>query len=321
MIGWIEIVLLSSLLVAAAAWTTTIMVVRPRSSAPVLPAVRTLRARMWLYAPLWVPAVVLLASALRTSVGAVLAGIDPCHTVMGHHHHICVLHPIHLASHPVAWAVIAAVTIPVMVVLARAGRRVVRESQLTRALLATSQPSPYGADVRLLDTDEPVAVTVGALRPTVLLSRGITRSASKKTLQAILAHEREHVARRDTLTAVCERWFAALYPRDIAAALEAELSLAREQACDEAAAVAYGRLPVARALTEVARLRIAAMPVGVGASTSSLEARVVFLLHPPALSYRWFWRPAAALVGLFALGAGPGHTLIERTVSLLLHAH
>jgi hypothetical protein len=82
-----------------------------------------------------------------------------------------------------------------MVVLARAGRRVVRESQLTRALLATSQPSPYGADVRLLDTDEPVAVTVGALRPTVLLSRGITRSASKKTLQAILAHEREHVAR------------------------------------------------------------------------------------------------------------------------------
>ena len=63
MIGWIEIVLLSSLLVAAAAWTTTIMVVRPHSSAPVLPAVRTLRARMWLYAPLWVPAVVLLASA------------------------------------------------------------------------------------------------------------------------------------------------------------------------------------------------------------------------------------------------------------------
>lgn len=321
MIGWIEIVLLSSLLVSASAWTVTVVLFRSKLSTPMPPSLRATRARVWLFAPVWVSILVLAASTFRTSMAGLLAGMDACSTVMGHHHHICVLHPVHLESHPLAWGVLATVMIPVALALSRAARRTWRESHLTRALLATSQPSRFGADVRLLDTEQPVAVTVGALRPTVLLSQGITATASEKTLQAILAHEREHVARRDNLFAVCERWFAAVYPRRVADALHTELSLAREQACDQAAADTHGRLPVARALTEVARLRLSPMPVGLGAAASSLEARVLFLLHPPAPDVRWYWRPAAGLVGLFALGAGPGHTLMERVVSLLLHAH
>ena len=319
MIGLLEVVALAAALLTTVAWAGAVLMAPTQLPVKLALAPRAVRARLWLYAPLWLPTLLVSASVLPGLLGTALGLGDHCAAHDGHHHHLCLLHPPHVSNHPLAWSVAAAVLLPLCVVLGRAAWSGVLQCQLARALVRSSRASSLGPDVRLLDREEPIALTVGFLRPIILLSQGLLDVVSPATLDVILAHERAHVRRRDTAWALLDSLVAALVPRGVRAGLLRELALSREQACDLWAAERAGKLRVAQALTSVARLGLSQPAVGMSVAASSLEARVLHLLEPPAASRWWPVAPLALVLGVAALGAGPVHTMIERVVTLLLH--
>ncbi len=319
MIGLLELTLLSGSLIALVAWACTVLRVGASLNASARPNVRSARARAWLYAPLWVPATVVFAATLSGLTDALLGRGDHCHVGGGVHHHLCVLHPPAITNHPLAWFIIAATLTPAAWVVARAALRAHERWRLSRALIRSSRPSELGGDVRLLEQDEPVALTVGVFRPVVLLSTGLIDMVSARTLRIVLTHERAHVRRRDTTWALLDQVTAALLPRPIRGALLGDLVLARERACDAVAASAEGDVHVAAALVQVARMGLSEPACGVSIGASSIEARVLHLLEGPARGSSWPGWPMACVLALAVAGVGPAHAWIEQAIALLIH--
>jgi len=114
------------------------------------------------------------------------------------------------------------------------------------AILAMAHEAGEGIGLRslprLLETDAEVgALTVGAFRPAVLLSRSVLAGCSESELKMILAHELAHVRRRDVWLALVPQAMAALlFFHPLAWVASRELELAREAACDEMAITAVG---------------------------------------------------------------------------------
>jgi Zn-dependent protease with chaperone function len=299
MMGLLQMALVSATVLALVTWSIVVATRRePRSLA-------------WWLAPWWVPAVVLFG-ALLPSFGGVFGVADHC--LVGHshhHHHLCVLHPPHAASGPAPWWGLLALWMWIAARMARAAIVARRRWRTGSQLVASARPSSFGDDVRLLDDEVPLALT---LDRTVVVSRGLVERAKPETLEVVIAHERAHVARRDGWRAVVAHVLAAVYPRAVAARMQRALVEAREAACDDAAAALHGRIRVAAALTEVARLRISAH--GVSVAAGSLEARVRRLLDPtPPTPGGTGW----IVLALLLVGAGPGHEWLERLVHVLVH--
>ena len=318
--GLLEVTLVVGTLLAVLTWVGVVFLAPSRAMGSSSPARRLIMSRLWLYAPLWVPLLILAAALIPGIVGVILDQSDHCLLADGHHHHLCLIHPPHAANHLASWLLPLTLIVPVALIFSRCGVRAWREWRLTQALVASSRPSSLGQDVRLLDQPEPVALTVGWRRPTILLSIGLFDSVSPATLRVVLAHERAHITRADTWFALCDKFPAALLPSAVWHPLVREIALAREQACDAIAARREGGpLTVAAALTEVARLGMAAPAYGISVVSSPLEARVTHLLHPPQESRRWMLMPFACVTVLLAAGLWPVHSLVEPLVSLLLH--
>ena len=111
-----------------------------------------------------------------------------------------------------------------------------------------------------------------------------------------------------------------VFPRRVADPLLGELTLAREQAGDDAAAdAAGGRLEVAQALAEVARLELHSPGTGLSAASGSTEARVAYLLDPPQHGLAWLAPPLLVASGLLAAGVGPLHSAIENLITYVAH--
>lgn len=284
------------------------------------PAWRAGAARAWLYAPLWLPVVLLACALIPHLVGWFGAGADHCAGHLGgHQHHLCFIHPPHASQHVVSWALPLALALTALAIVGHSARKRLAEWRLSRSLVAISRPSSYGDDVRLLDQDAALALTVGWRRPTALLSTGLIAGLSPAALAIVLAHERAHIARRDTWIALFDRFAASLLPRRTAAPLLERITIAREQACDAAAAFAGGPLAVASALTQVARLGMSVPEAGVSVASGPLEARIHHLLAPPSPARLPWLIPTAALLAIALLGAGPVHTVAEYLITYLLH--
>ena len=277
-------------------------------------------ARAWLHAPLWVPGLLLSAATLPGLAGALTQAGDHCLAHATNHHHLCLLHPPHPAAHLLTWALPLLLLVPAIVVVGLAIRQIWREWRLARALVAVSRPSGLGPDVRLLEQSDPVALTVGWRRNTILLSRGLVDKLSTRALAVVLAHERAHVRRRDTLLSLCDRLAASVLPSAVALPLLEQITLAREQLCDAmAASEVDGELAVAEALTEVLRLELQVPATGVSVAAGSLEARVLYLLHPSRDELRALLPLILLTAGLLVAGVGPAHAAIEHLISFLLH--
>jgi Zn-dependent protease with chaperone function len=316
MSGLLEVSILAGVLIAAITWVV-VSLFAPRSGAR---ARSPFGLRAWLYALLWVPPMVLLASFAPGVVAGWIEQGDHCLTHGGHHHHLCLLHPPHATGHPLTWVLPLALAIPTAFVLLRCAWRGRCQRRLARLLVETSRPSEFGANVRLLDRDEPLALTVQARTPTILLSTGLVDIVSAQTLDVVLAHERAHVARGDLRLARFDRAMAALLPRTVATGLLDQLVLAREIACDAAAVQRIGNpVAVARALVEVARLGMCAPATGVSIVSGALEARILHLLAPPAVDRRPWLVPVVLLAALLIAGAVPVHRIVEHLVTFLLH--
>jgi len=322
--GQTEVILLAFALLAVVTWAI-VAVASPQTFAkgPISPRRRAWGARAWLYAPLWAPALLVLSALAPGVVGLILPGSDHCLSHAGsHHHHLCLQHPPHASESFLSWAIPTGVVLPAVVILCFAVRRVFREKRLANALVATSRRSSFGADIRLLDQRSPFALTVGWLEPTILLSVGLVEGVSPDTLRAVIAHERAHARRRDTWKALADRIVSAILPVRVARRLLGEVSLAREQACDRLAAEEVeSPIAVARALTEVARLKMAIPSFGVSIAGHDLRGRIRFLLDSAARPPKrcGLLRPIVTILGLALAGAGPVHLVVEHLITYVVH--
>ena len=107
---------------------------------------------------------------------------------------------------------------------------------------------------RVIDVAEPFSFTYGALRPRVVVSRGLLDSASPEELQAVLVHERYHVRNFDPLKIVLARALArGFFFVPALRELEGRYHAGRELAADRRALRRCGRRPLAGALLKVVR--------------------------------------------------------------------
>jgi Zn-dependent protease with chaperone function len=313
----VELAALLCTLIGALAWALVVILGRwwPGRRGPAAHRERT--ARTWLYAPLWVPVVVLVAAGVSR---AIAAGLDHCATHGVHHHHVCLLHLPAGRGHAIAWAVSLAAFAPAGAILAWWFYRAIHEVRTVRMLVRSTTPSAFGRKVRVLEQREPIALTVGWVQPVILVSRGLLDTVSERTLAVVLAHEHAHRRRRHPLHAFVDRWFASLLPGRVSAHLMRVLTLAREQRCDLDAARHVGsRVDVARALTEVARLNRHAPNVGASIGGGDLAARIDALLAPDPPAAPLSANPIVAVGLAIAVGSGPLFVGFEHAVARMLH--
>lgn len=176
--------------------------------------------------------------------------------------------------------------------------------------LDVSQPC-----LRLRVSDQPLALTYGLRRPTLVLSTWILERFDRHELEAVLAHELAHVARRDYLVlwlaTICRDAFCYLPTSWIALK---QLQSEKEVACDDLAiGITQSSLGLASALAKVWQQAIVAKPLGLAQSLAEsdevIEGRITRLLEPPQSTvshHSTHVRPltvqTAAVVGLLCFG-------------------
>lgn len=297
---------LGALSVGAATWLVVVL------AAPHLRLItgRARGARAWLWAPFWVPVVVLTGALLR----GLWPATDHClSATAGHHHHLCLVHPPHPTDGLVGWLPTAAVGFALLLVGWRWSKGAARR-RAAQLLVDTARSSSLGPDVRELDVPEAVGF---AAHGAVVVSRGLLDGLSPRAVDVVLAHERAHLRGRHPTHNALDRFAAGLLPRRAAGPLLQHVMVAREIACDRAAAAqAGGPLAVAQALAELLRLETSA-PAGTCGAATAVTLRAQVLLQPTVARVRP-WLPLAACA-LLALGAGPAHALLERLVTPWLH--
>lgn len=282
--------------------------------------------RLVLYAPLWLPVLLLCAALLPGVLDSIWGGMDHCLTHGTGHHHLCLVHPPHIAHQSTMWGVGAFMLLLTALGAARHGRKLVAQWHTTRALLGWRKAThALGDDIQVIVLDEPLACVTGWFSSTIILSTGFLERCQATTLEVVLAHERAHIARRDTFWSTFDRAMALVCVPRLSTPLLRQLTLAQEQACDQRAAHAVGsRVAVAQALVEVASLSMT-VPQGTHSIMSSvLETRVHCLLESPA-SHTPYQRVTRALQvslgggALLWLGASPCHAVLEWCAERLLH--
>ncbi|WP_422931866.1 M56 family metallopeptidase [Singulisphaera sp. PoT] len=129
-------------------------------------------------------------------------------------------------------------------------------------------------------------VTIGLLRPTVVIPEGLAETLSGEQLRGVLLHECAHAIRRDTRIGVLQRLAATLYwPHPLIHYMNAQLSLAREEICDNFVLRHGDACEYARTLLELTQRCIPAgqralSEVGLTDVRWSVRDRIISLLDP-----------------------------------------
>lgn len=241
------------------------------------------------------------------------------------HAHLCFAHPSLALSAPLA-ALLAA-GLGALVVGAVRGASCLARSQRELAAQPLERAAELGDDVRRVGSARPFSVTVGLWRPRIWVSSALEEALPPRELAAVLEHERCHARRRDSLRALLAAVASLPHWPGLRRALRAELALACEQVCDEAAGRRLGdRLLVAEAILRVERLLARARgprhPALAAFDGSAVAARVRSLAaDAPAEPLRgsaWWLAPAALAAAIAA--AAPLHHATEHLLGLLLRA-
>jgi beta-lactamase regulating signal transducer with metallopeptidase domain len=180
-----------------------------------------------------------------------------------------------------------------------------------------------------LKVPQPLAFTMGILRPQVCLSEGLLNTLPPQHLAVVLAHEKAHQRRLDGLRLLLAEATTLIMPPQFRAQLLGDLLQTTEQACDEGASHHMGdSLVVAEALLAASRLHLGAWP-GLWHSLPAfggghLRPRVDALLNPAPAFHAW-WAGARILpiavlfLGLLAALSGEVHHALESLLGLLSH--
>lgn len=169
--------------------------------------------------------------------------------------------------------------------------------------------------VRLFESARVVVpITLGWLRPVVLLPASALTGLTPAQLEAILAHELAHVRRHDyfvnALQSIIE---TLLFYHPAVWWVSARIRAEREHCCDDAAVVTCGdRIGYARALTRLEELRAHVPALALSSTGGSLLHRIRRLLVAPVRHERdasaWFAGLAGfvVLIGLAVFGVAKG---------------
>jgi Zn-dependent protease with chaperone function len=286
------------------------------------PLVRARAAFAFALAPVVVP-LVLLALCLAPGVASWL-GLHEDHCLHhAEHAHLCVAHPTLALSVPLA-GLLGLAGVAIVAAVVQGGRRLAR-SQRELAALPPRPADAFAPDVRLVRSTRPFSVTFGLWRPQIWLSTALADVLPQRQLDAVLAHERAHARRRDALRRLLAGVAALVHWPSLRRTLQAELALASEQACDEAAARHVGdRLAVAETILAVERLLARSRaPEHVALASfagSAVESRVRSLVAgappEPARGSLWWLAPAAIAVAVVLID--PLHHATEHVLGLVL---
>jgi Zn-dependent protease with chaperone function len=289
-----------------------------RWSRSLAPASRARVLLAWAAVPAGLP-VLLLLVALSPSIGAALGvTVDHCPEHVGHVH-LC-LHHLPASGPALVGGVALAAAVSGLVAAVAHG---VRLAALTARLARTPASSTHRG-VGLVRSSRAFAFTAGWLRPRILVSTTLADRLTSEQLEIVLAHERAHATRGDAVLVTAARVLSLAHLPFVRRELLAALTLACEQACDEAAAACCGdRVRVAETLVVAARA--AARPphdaIGLAFGDGDVAERVESLLDAPRRSgvppaAAWLLVAAA---GALALGAAHVHHWTETLLHHLLH--
>lgn len=273
-----------------------------------------------------------LAGLLASFIPSLLswAGVlaDHCH-LHPDHIHLCLRHPPQLVHTFLAAMFVAAVLLVCAALLASWLLHWHNTRRLVSQLLAMSRHDQLRG-LHIVDTDAPLAFAAGLHAPRLFLSRLLVSQLPGDQLAVVIAHERAHAARHDALRQTIASALSRLHLPPIRNALLADLSLAAEQACDEAACCAVGdRLLVAETIVAVEKLFTRQSPrqaTNLCAishfNDSNVGQRVRALLDAPCLerpSARAFWAAGTVALVMLAVLAEPLHHATESLVGLIFH--
>jgi hypothetical protein len=241
------------------------------------------------------------------------------------HPHLCLVHPT-AAMTPALVLTVMALAGPLAVA---ALRRLAKHLAALRPVLDLRRAASdvLGPGIRRISSPRFFAVTVGLLRPVVIVSSRLIERLDEAEVGVVLAHERAHVRRRDPLVRSMAALLSFSLPPTCRRRILDELELATEQACDEEAAHAVGdRLLVAETLLAVERLTsVLAVAPAVNASGiegGTLPARIRGLLAPPVHPTDCRLLSALAGAAAFALIAtGPIHHFAEHLLARVFGGH
>jgi Zn-dependent protease with chaperone function len=291
---------------------------RVAAAAQTLPAASRARVLFgWAAAPA-LAAMALVTATLWPSIGVALGlAFDHCEQHAGHLH-LCLHHlPVH---GPGLAGSIALATFTL--VFGGSVARALRSAALARRLVGLRSSELAGAGV--VRSPNAFALSVGWLRPAVVVSTGLVERLTPAQLAVVVSHERAHAARRDALALTCVRVLSLAHLPAVRRRIFADLTLACEQACDEAAARACGdRVLVAETILAAERAAACGCPApaGLAFGGADVAARVETLLAPPVepartRRVRWFLLAAGAAV---AAAAPHVHHWTETLLSHLPH--
>lgn len=168
---------------------------------------------------------------------------------------------------------------------------------------AAADATGLSGRVDVVACDELVALTHGLVRPRVLLSQGAVASLTPAELRAVLAHEANHVRRRDPLRLlVAEIASAAFVIFPLVREIARKVLVATELAADRAAVESWGRRALAGGLLKfIETPRHLAVPGFALESTN--DERVAALLRPGDFAHSLSPTRAAVFRTLLSAGA------------------
>lgn len=209
----------------------------------------TAAAARWPRIGSWDPLVtLLLVGVVPLLLGITMAAGVFWPGMLGHVLHLChcdtgvvstghgsVLHP-ELSGELLPWAMVLLVAL--LISPLRALHTGLRRQQTIRAALSATPGAKgeTGAQLRALPMGIANAVTVGLLRPEILVDRDWWQSLSELDQRIVATHERSHQRHRDPLTLLTARVCTAWLPRSWRDALLSVLALQMETRADRAAA-------------------------------------------------------------------------------------
>jgi Zn-dependent protease with chaperone function len=277
--------------------------------------------------PVFLSFSLLFAASLPSLLALVVPSLDHCSIHDDGHAHLCFSHlptlglPLGLdltlgliASHTLLRVLFAAV-------------RLLRANDTAVLLARTGERDP-DSGVTIIETPRPICVAAGILRPEVLVSRRLWNELNETERAVVLAHERTHVRRKDTLFGSIVRTLAFVHLPSIRGWLVSEVEVAAEQACDEEAARVVGdRLSVASTILKVERAarqdaeRTALDLVAAACAARAVERRVQALLIEPKQerSFRPLVIPIGVVLALVLLLADQLHHFTESVLSLVIY--
>jgi len=321
-------------LMAAVAWAlflaviaTAIAVGHPflrRSLSRLHPSLRAHALRALGIAPVGLAVLGVFLCFAPKLFGSALSRADHCFLHADGHAHFCLNHPPQVNLSAESWAGLALLVAIVAVVVVVQVWRFRRSARILNQLASTARfDARRGA--WLVDSELPIAISVGVLRPRTLLSSGLLQMIPTRLVDAIVAHELAHERRRDGLWKPATELLSFGHLPGTRRALMGDLELACEQACDEEAGDALGdRTRVAEALIAMERVRQNMESLGPAAlafGAYGVPARVESLVSDSP-GRRWSQRVTLGLlaVGLAtaAAAADPLHHLTETLIHYVL---